>query len=50
VTTNKDLKVDYVQANFGKMATMSEYKTQIADMIKERGIDVGVLCLNAGLG
>jgi short-subunit dehydrogenase len=41
-----DFKGDYVVADFAKLCTIEEYKTNIADKLKDK--NVGVLILNAG--
>ena len=45
---NKEFEIDYIIADFGKLDKISDYKAIIADQIKSRGYDVGVVCLNAG--
>ena len=47
--TDKSFKTDYVLADFGKLSTTDDYN-QISNEIKSKGIDVGILCLNAGIG
>ena len=45
----KNFKTDYIIADFGEMNKISQYKQLIFDEIMKRGIDIGVLCLNAGV-
>jgi short-subunit dehydrogenase len=46
--SNSDFKTDYFLADFGQLSSIDRYR-EIANEIKTRGYDVGVLVLNAGI-
>ena len=46
---DKEFEIEYIIADFGKLDKIEQYQTLIADVIKSKGYDVGVLCLNAGM-
>ena len=44
-----DFKTKKIVCDFGKLNTLKEYRTIIADELKASNMDIGVVALNAGI-